>query len=246
MGAPKGGSGAYNWGDPMDYYGEDDVEAWDEEAQQEEMARREAAAAEQKAAEKEYRRAEQAEREARDAYVNAQKAKKAALQRHAAMNPYASLNVEDAGETDPLGFSFDPVADRVRALQGQPPLTPRQMRREEAEWNMAIAEHRRIMHAEGMWARPPLSPGGMPPAHPHPMSPLHGPPAVAYTAMQRAAMQQEHIAQLQIAQAAQQYRDSKAGLSMQQQYEYHRGPNEKSGAGGGQRFQPRGHARFGH
>ena len=53
-GAKRGGGGQYNWGDPMDDYDNmDDIEAWDEDMQEEEMKRRAAEAAAQKQAAKE-------------------------------------------------------------------------------------------------------------------------------------------------------------------------------------------------
>jgi len=218
----------------MDEY-ENDLAAMDEEAQAAAMEAAHAAHADQKAAEWQARRDE----EAKILYLQGQKAKKAALQRHAEANPYAMLEVQGGSAGPPLDFVFASPVHQHPAMASMAAMSPRAMRREDAEWDAALAQDRRIRNREGLMG-PFASP---PPMHPHHMGPYgHPQAAMPMWEMQRALQQDEHIRQMQVAQAAQQYEMRHHDMTKQQGYQYYRGPHEKHG----QRFQPRGHARFGH
>merc|ERR1711998_39143 len=233
--SPKSGAGKYNWGSPMDdYYHGVDIEALDADEREEFLARRQAEMAEWKVAEKEYRRAEEAERAAQSAYWQAQKDKKAGLRKHATMNPYGMLEVQGIEPPPPLDFAFEYGAPPPHP--GHPAMTPRQMRREDAAFNTAISEHRRIMHAEGLWNQPRAA--AAPPHHPS-FGPLH--PTMSMSALQRSLDLKAHVNQMKIAQQAQQHKASHQDLSMQQDYKHYRGPDPRTQR---QLFQPRGHARY--
>jgi len=214
----------------MDDYGDDDYQAMDyteEEIRSFHLAEE----AQQRAAEREYRRAEEAHLFARDEYVRGQQARKAALERHAAMNPYAALYMADAKDLGGSAVDFDFEApSSARASQARPQTMD--------EWDTALKEDRKIRNREGLMHYP-----APPPMHPmvHPMGPLHA--HMPMPMMERALHQEEHIHHMQMAQAARQHQARQYDLTMQQQYQYYRGPNEKSDR---QRFQPMGKTRHGH
>lgn len=236
-GAKRGGAGAHNWGDPMrDSWDEDIAALPDQEAQEAALRRQRAELAEHRAMEREYRRADEANRAAAAEFVQGQKAKKAALARHAQLNPYAMLDVEDEKDMGPpVDFAFASPAERIRAHQAGPANM--------AQWETALAEDRKIRNRDGLWDYPHMHPGAWKGAHPGMAMAPYGPhPGMPVSVMERAMQQEEHLRQMQMAQAEHIYQQQQRALSMEAQYAYYRGPNEKHG----QRFQPRGHERYGH
>jgi hypothetical protein len=230
-GAAKGGSGAHNWGGLGDDYGQADYEAMDYTPEEIASLQR-AQAAEQNAAAREYYRAEEAQRMARDEFVRGQQARKAALERHAAGNPYAALYMKDEKGADfgpPLDFAFGaprPMARPSSAIEN---------------WDAALAEDRKIRRREGLtYPAPPPAPHPMD----HPAMGHHLAAAMPVSVMERALHHEEHIRHMRLAQAAHQYQARHHYPVEQQPYSYGRGrgPHDRYG----QTFQPRGHARFGH